>query len=650
MCYCKTGSGDLTASISAAETKISTLEAETTSASSTKDSVEGVLAQSRADLAAAKKAMAEATAKREKESADFLKLQADYVANIGALMKAVAAISKGMTGGFLQTSAASTVKNLVSSGKMDISDNDRDELLSFLSGPFSQGYSAAGSTEIVGLLKQLGDEMATALAEATHAEEKAQHIFNELMSAKTSESNALIKMIEEKIQKSGELAVSIAQMTNDKEDTAEALSEDQTFLAELKKSCATKEAEWEARCKTRADELVALAETIKILNDDDALELFKKTLPGASSSFVEVVRSANQVRSRALALLQRASQASGAAQAEGHQMLDFIKYALQGKKIGFEKVISMIDEMVATLKKEQTDDDSKKEYCLTELDTSDDKKKSLEKTISDTEASIATTEEGIASATDDIAALTAAIKALDASVAEATEQRKAENSDYKELMSSNTAAKELLGMAVNRLNQYYNPKLYVPPAKVERTTMDAISQDVGGASLVQLSEHRRAGRVAPPPPPETFGAYAKKTEENGGVLAMIKLLVADLDKEMTEAETSEKDSQADYEALMKESAEKRATDSKSLADKEGEKASLEGDLQSHKGDLKEANTDLATTLKYIHSLHTECDWLLKYYDVRKEMRASEVDALGKAKAVLNGADFSLLQTAQSLRR
>merc|ERR1719277_1232818 len=528
---------------------------------------------------------------------------------------------------------------------MNMADDDREQLLAFLSGtgPFSQGYSSS-SGQVVGLLKQLGDEMATALSEATHEEEKAIHIFNELMAAKTQEADALTKTIEDKIQKSGELAVSIAQLINDQGDTAEALAEDKQFLASLEKSCSTKNEEWEKRCKTRADELLALAETIKILNDDDALELFKKTLPGASSSFVEVAVSASQVRSKALALLQKASQASGAAQAEGHQMLDFIRYALQGKKIGFEKVISMIDEMVATLKKEQTDDDSKKEYCLAELDTSDDKKKSLEKTISDTEASIATTKESIASATDDIAALTAAIKALDTSVAEATEQRKAENSDYKDLMSSNTAAKELLGLAMNRLNQYYNPKMYVPPAKVERSTMDAISQDVGGAAFVQL-----ARRAAPGPPPETFGAYSKKTEENGGVLAMIKLLVADLDKEMTEAETSEKDSQADYEVLMKESAERRATDSRSLADKEGEKASLEGDLQAHKGDLKQANTDLATTLKYIHSLHTECDWLVKYYDVRKEMRASEVDALGKAKAVLNGADFSLLQTAQEMR-
>merc|ERR1719226_134270 len=113
---------------------------------------------------------------------------------------------------------------------------------------------------------------------------------------------------------------------------------------------------------------------------------------------------------------------------------------------------------------------------------------------------------------------------------------------------------------------------------------------------------------------------------------------------MTEAETSEKDSQADYEELMKDSAAKRASDSKSLADKESAKAGLQGDLENLKDTLKEGRTDLASTLKYIADLHVECDWLLKYYDVRKEMRASEVDALGKAKAVLNGADFSLLQS------
>merc|ERR1712032_889141 len=154
-------------------------------------------------------------------------------------------------------------------------------------------------------------------------------------------------------------------------------------------------------------------------------------------------------------------------------------------------------------------------------------------------------------------------------------------------------------------------------------------------------------------------AIATLTDEIAELIASIKALDkmvaeateqrkeenADLDKEMTEAETTEKDSQADYEALMKDSAEKRAQDSKTLSDKEGDKASTEGELETHKNTLKEASQDLGATLKYIHDLHMECDWLLKYFDVRKEMRASEQDALGKARAVLSGADYSLLQMA-----
>merc|ERR1719476_511804 len=112
--------------------------------------------------------------------------------------------------------------------------------------------------------------------------------------------------------------------------------------------------------------------------------------------------------------------------------------------MGFEKVISMIDEMIATLKREQVEDDNKKEYCANQFDESDDKKKGLEKGLSDTEAAIAKTEEGIATLTEEIAALDAGIKALDKSVAEATEQRKAEHEDYKQLMAQDTAAKELL--------------------------------------------------------------------------------------------------------------------------------------------------------------------------------------------------------------
>merc|ERR1719442_83375 len=238
------------------------------------------------------------------------------------------------------------------------------------------------------------------------------------------------------------------------------------------------------------------------------------------------------------------------------------------------------------LKQEQLDDEHKKEYCELQFDESDDKKKSLEFTMEKTETAIEKTTAGIEQATDDIATLIATIKALDESVATATAQRKAENEEYKALIASDSAAKELLDIAKNRLNQFYNPSLYKPPAKTELSAESRIVVSMGNPNEIvtttqpggiantgvtvfaQVSAHRQAGGVAPPPPPVTWDAYAKKGEESTGVIAMIDLLIKDLDTEMTEAETDEKESHKDYESMMAESAKKRAEDSKSLADKE----------------------------------------------------------------------------------
>merc|ERR1712129_377822 len=109
--------------------------------------------------------------------------------------------------------------------------------------------------------------------------------------------DALTASIEKKMGSIGELGIEIVEMQEDLTDTEAALMADKDFLANLEKSCATKTKEWEERSKTRAEELVALADTIKVLNDDDALDLFKKTLPGAGSSFVQTHTGLN-LRSR----------------------------------------------------------------------------------------------------------------------------------------------------------------------------------------------------------------------------------------------------------------------------------------------------------------------------------------------------------------
>jgi chromosome segregation ATPase len=618
MCFCKNAGGDLANSIAAAGDQVPELGSNIEEAEASLVQTKEELKQAQTDRAAAKSAMAEATAIREKEAAAFAGVSTELKTNIAAMTKAIEALEQGMSGAFLQTTDAKVLSKLVLSQE-DMVDYDRQQLTSFLAG--STDY-APQSGQITGILKAMKDTMTASLDDATKKESSAISTFNDLISAKTREVDALTAAIEEKIKRIGNLGVSIVQMKEDLSDTQAALIEDKKFLAGLDKNCATKEQEWDVTCKMRSEELLALADTIKILNDDDALEMFKKTLPGASASLMQVGVSVQAMKNRALMLLQGVKDGKKS----DRQHLDYIMLAIRGKAQGFEKVIKLIDEMVALLKEEQLADEHKKEYCEMQFDAMDDKKKGLEREESKLEKSIDDAKEGITALTGEIEALGDGIKALDKAVKEATEQRQEENSDAKTLIASNGAAKDLLAFAKNRLNKFYNPKLYVPE----------------GASFMQISEHRNA--ADPGPAPEAPGAFKKKSEESGGVIAMIDLLIKDLEREITEAETEEKLAQEEYEELMADSATKRAADTKSLTEKTGTKADLEASLSDDTLSLKDTKKELMATEEYIGSLHAECDWLLKFFDMRKEARSGEMDSLTKAKAVLSGADFSLVQT------
>merc|ERR1719326_759422 len=148
--------------------------------------------------------------------------------------------------------------------------------------------------------------MEAGLAKATSDENAAIKDFDELIAAKTKEINALGRQIESKTARIGELGVELVTMKEDLDDTTKSLAEDEVFLKDLAKNCKTKEDEWAERQKLRAEELLAIADTIKILNDDDALELFKKTLP--TPSLLQLKTNGRATRQRAVVALQQASQ------------------------------------------------------------------------------------------------------------------------------------------------------------------------------------------------------------------------------------------------------------------------------------------------------------------------------------------------------
>merc|ERR1719379_877496 len=212
-------------------------------------------------------------------------------------------------------------------------------------------------------------------------------------------------------------------------------------------------------------------------------------------------------------------------------------------------------------------------------------------------------------------------------------------------------------MVKNRMNKFYNPKLYKPPPKRELTEEERITLNMGGTLAptnppggiagtgVGFQQTGTSSVAAPPPPPETFGDYKKKGEESNGVIGMMDMLKAELAKEIQEMEFNENDAQEEYEEMVNDAAEKRTMDTKSIEEKTAVKAGLEDEIVKN-SDAKDAEAaELMATKQYIADLHADCDWLIQNFETRKEARANEIDALKKAKAVLSGADYSLVQTS-----
>merc|ERR1719217_1667666 len=656
MCYCDTNSGKLQKSVDDLTETVPQNEASVKSKTELKAQIEGELATHKQDREDAQSTVQTSTEQRNKDKSAFDSYSAEAKSNIASIKKAVPAIRKGLGESFLQTPEATLLQRLVlfnkASGNAVLSSFDQEEVSDFL-----QGKAQGSSNEIVGILEQMQENMEADLKEAEESEATALADFGGLLAAKNKEIASATSAIEDKTARVGTLAVDIVNAKNDLSDTQDALADDTNFLAELKTTCAEQTKLFDVVKKTRAEEISAVGATIKILNDDDALDLFKKTLPSPGESLLQV-RARSSSRARAKYYLQ---QAQASASATTSVDLRLVQLALKGKKVGFEKIVAMMDNMVTLLGKEQKEDEAQKEYCEAEFEKSDDEEKELDRKIKGLDTEIEEGKEAIAALKDGIATLTAGIADLDKSVAEATATRKEEAAEYTTTKSQNSAAVQLLEVAKNQLNKFYNPTLYKAPPAQEMTEEERMYAASGGtvttaapggiagtgvtAFLDELSFVQVQAKLNGPPPPPPMAVEAYKKQDSGGPVALIDRLKNDLKMEMQEDDMEEEQAQKDYEETMAQSAKKRATDSKTIVEKEQQMAEAEALLQKATAAHKSESEELMALKEYVANLHKECDFLLQNFDARKTARTNEIEAIKKAKAVLAGADYSLAQAS-----
>merc|ERR1719281_5079 len=277
---------------------------------------------------------------------------------------------------FMQMPGAGKIHQIIENNdKMDAA--DRRDALSFLD---ATGDYEPASGQIVGILKAMKDDMEAELKEAIATEEKAIAGFNDLKSSKETEIEVATEAIETKTGRAGEIAVSVVQTKDSLEDTTDELADVEKFAAQLETECATKEKEWAERSKMRAEEVKAISEAISILNDDDALDVFKKARPSAlmqqELGFLQKSSNFASKAKKAQAVLAIAASKANSAQLNAilFTLNSKLKLTAKGKTQGLESVIKMIDDMVVLLGKDQKEDEKSKTFCENELEKAEDEK------------------------------------------------------------------------------------------------------------------------------------------------------------------------------------------------------------------------------------------------------------------------------------
>merc|ERR1719191_1499388 len=266
----------------------------------------------------------------------------------------------------------------------------------------------------------------------------------------------------------------------------------------------------------------------------------------------------------------------------------------------FTKVKEEIDKMVVSLKQTQKDEVVKKDLCGKELQENEmqttektNLKTDLTTAIADLETSKTTLAEEIATLKEEIATAQTEMK-------RASEIRLAENKEFQMTIMDQKATQEILKKALDRLKDFYAKK-----------------------SLLQLKSTRQPGY--------------KKNAGSSSVMTMIDHIIEESKEEQADTVASENAAVAAYAEFVSDNNAAIEAMSKSVINKSEELAKTDENKAIAEGDLRATEADLLSLLKVYQTLHTDCDFLLKYFDVRQTKRAEEIEALQQAKAIFSGA-------------
>jgi peroxiredoxin family protein len=604
-CWCATNNKEKSDTVKAGEEKVAQLTATIEELTGTSAELTETLKQLKEELAADTQALAEATEMREKQAAEFHGAEKEAIENIQSLKAAITVLNKHY-GAFAQVAQVfgqdssllqfpSRAEEVLAQSATNAHGLSSDEVITLRQARrVMQKYERKTGTlmmqgvsggEIMGVLKTMQEQMEGDLSEDQKTEASRQDSFLKLRDAKREQITEGKRLIEEKTAQLTDAQFRLSDAKEDKEETEASIAADQEFLVQLDKTCKDGESSYQLRSKARAEEASAVSAALSVLTSDDARDLFSKT------SFVQMSR--KSAKARAVAVLSAA------------KVPELSMLASEVQLDSFARVKKAMDDMIAKLKQEESDEVKHKDFCNESIQKNDMETKGSTQHKEDTQAAIDQLTADIARLTQELADARKGVSDMRLALQQASENRIAANKEFQETVHDQRATRAVLGMAKEKLNAAYGALLQQPqvPADVAEVTSNSYQKNQGG----------------------------------GGVISLLNTLMEDSSKLEAEAVKDEAEAQASYEATVKDTNEGVAALEREIVSKSESKAQAEKDKSGQEAELQNTVNMLESLSKEAADLHRACDFVLKNFDIRQKARRDEIESIVSAKQILSGA-------------
>jgi len=297
----------------------------------------------------------------------------------------------------------------------------------------------------------------------------------------------------------------------------------------------------------------------------------------------------------------------------------------KGDENPFGAVTDSVDEMIADLKKEEEADIAEKEMCEEERSRNTQKIREYSKRIDMSTNVIERLTALIVDKQKEIDGINAELKELEDSKVDATAQRNKEKIEYAASVEEDTKAIGLVENSIKVLEGFY--------------TNNGLK--MGLVEVKQTDETEQPGGVAPTPPPSTWDDpdYKGASKETGGIVSLLGMIKADIEKDIRNADKEEDDAQKAYDKMFADVDINIDLLKGTKSDLEKMISTDEDGISSQKGTRQTDQDSMQTHIDFLKSIATACDFMAANFESRAAKRAEEVDGLNNAKAIFQGAEF-----------